>query len=221
MSSVKVNSEFAGNLKKNELTVAEIDPELVAELNHPVAQGYIDLRTITYRERGYLNESLERDVDNDDLRSIHFAALESNQNGTANVLGTMRLIRKTTFNDPLPIEELGVELKPGTVEISRMIAETGRQSPGLVRTRLFQVALASKYHEATQAVAMVDPWFRGYLKDKVKVPIVDLTDGEKKLQRYPENQVGIDVNFPVLYYSMGAKAVRAIHTEEGIMYFGV
>lgn len=73
-----------------------------------------------------------REIDRDDLRSIHFSVLERAENGSgerSRVIGTSRLILKDSEHNKLPIEKYFPELfesSPaalGTVEVSRLISQ--------------------------------------------------------------------------------------------------
>lgn len=91
------------------------------------------LRGQAYSKLGYVAiEKLDaegRETDLDDLRSVHFTALQRQPDGeTARIVGNSRLIVKESADSPLPIERYFPEvfengpIRPGIVEVSRLIA---------------------------------------------------------------------------------------------------
>ena len=224
MSEVKIRSGFISSVESGGLFIAKMESKTVTGMSHPVAQGYIDLRTNKYKEYGYLDPNLPKDIDTDDERSDHYVAISPNADGTSNILGTLRMISKdVTDKNPLPIESffddsLNGKVTPKTAEISRLVVERVRRHEE-VRTALIQTALKETVSNGTkQTLAMVDPWFRDYLKDKIMIPMTEVTE-ERKFGKYPEAQVGIDVDFHTLSQRIGAKGLSAVYAEEGIEYF--
>ena len=94
------------------------------------ANVYID-------EKGYLpldkrlSNGTEQDID--DLRSTHIVALENMKPGIVNVIGTTRLIHKSSKNEFLPVEELFSEKFPkplakNSSEVSRFISRHNQKT---------------------------------------------------------------------------------------------
>lgn len=224
MSEIKIKSDFIGHVESGGLFVARINKEVVIDTSHPVARGYVDLRTEKYKEYGYLDSTLPKDIDSDDERSDHYVAMSPNADGTGNILGTLRMIsRDATDKNPLPIENffddsLNGKVTPKAAEISRLIVERVKHHEE-VRTALIQTALKETVSNGTkQTLAMVDPWFRNYLRDKIMIPMTEVTE-ERKFGKYPEAQVGIDVDFCTLNRRIGIKGLSAVYAEEGIEYY--
>lgn len=222
MEKIIIQDDFAGSLEPGSLSVAEIDKESLQD-DLSVARGYLELRTQKYKQLGYIGLSHVVDIDDDDRRSTHFTALESNGNSSANVVGSIRLISKEPgANSPLPIENmfgesLGVKVKPEAAELSRLIAE-GEQSK-IILMRLLQVSLWRGIENGgTQALAVVDGWFRDYLRESMQIPLNEVTP-ESKIDRYPVKQVGIDVDYCAVQRDMGLKALEVAHKEVGVRYY--
>lgn len=225
MERINIKSDFIGQIEPGGLVVAKIDSESVVGGSNPLARGYIELRTRKYQEYGFLDTSVASDINFDDERSDHYVALESNQNGTSSVVGTMRMInREVEDGYLLPIESmfdesLDVKVTPKVAEISRLIVEAGGQPKNKIRTTMIQTALKETLTNGTrQTLAMVDPWFRDFLRDRAMIPLTEVTQ-ERKFGKYPEAQVGIDVDFHTLERNMGAKALTVAFKEEGITYY--
>lgn len=214
---------YAEFLSANKLVVADVPASVVVAQDHPVARNYVDLRTRVYKKHNYLNEDSVIDIDEDDPRSNHFVALMPSGDRQVDVVGSMRLINKGRgFSDaPLPVERLGVNTVPGATEVSRMIVEGGRSPESMmIRTRLFQVALRHVIdNDIEQTVAMVDPWFRDYLRDVAKVPVKEVAP-EQKIDEYSEKQVGIDIDFHILQRNIGLNALKMMYVDKGIKFYG-
>jgi len=101
------------------------DPDLFASVAQLRANVYID-------EKHYLGEEVRQndgtESDEDDLRSIQFAAFENLQDGLVRTVASGRMILKATETEPLPIEKYFPEVfEPGiptvgSIEISRFIS---------------------------------------------------------------------------------------------------
>lgn len=222
MEDIKIKDNFAGKLERGSLTIAQIDKDSLHE-GVSVARGYKNLRTVKYKQYGYIEADSLDDIDSDDNRSTHLTALQANGDGSATVVGSMRLISKESVDEaPLPIESmfdasLEMIVKPKAIEVSRFITE-GEQHH-MVRTRLFQVALKRVIEDGnSQTLAVVDSWFKDYLRDKVRVPVKEVTP-ELKIAKYPLEQVGIDIDFHTLQRNMGLKALEVAHEEVGVRYY--
>lgn len=225
MEKIIIESSFMDQVESGGLVVAKIDKQLVTDMSHPVSRGYIQLRTEKYRQYGYISPSLSSDINSDDERSDHYVAIEAGDSHLGYIIGTLRMInRDVDDNIPLPIESLfndtlNGEVTPKAAEISRLIIEHSSQPHGLARTALIQTALKETVSNGTkQTLAMVDPWFRDFLKDKVRIPLSEVTE-ERKFGKYPEAQVGIDVDFRTLNKRIGVKALAAVFVEDGVEFY--
>ncbi len=113
---------------------------------------------LKFRGKWYVNElhyltedqidTFGRESDLDDKRSVHFAVVENDQidnNTQARVIGSGRVISKTSWDEPLPVEQYFPEifnkrpLEPGSVEVSRFIARhEDRQTQHIVALALIR-----------------------------------------------------------------------------------
>ncbi len=220
-----IYSEFLNNQEDGGLYVAKIDSAAIIDQEHSAAQAYTGLRTRIYRKYGFLDPNIELDIDVDDERSDHYIAMVASGGDAALPLGVMRLINKNQKDEmSLPIENyfddaLNTVVDKDAAEISRLAIEKNGFRAGVVRTRLIQTALKTVMaNGTTQTLAMVDSWFRDYLRDKAFIPMTQVAK-EQQIAKYPEIQVGIDVDFETLERNIGVKALDLVHQEEGLEFY--
>ena len=122
-----------------------LGPEEVANYQtNDIAAAYLRLRANVYIDQTRMIECSHRrndgtELDEDDLRSMHFIVLE-NRVGKVGVFACMRLIQKTEeMNSPLPIEEFfddSDEFKNpaivGSIEVSRFIVRHEKPIYGMI-----------------------------------------------------------------------------------------
>jgi N-acyl-L-homoserine lactone synthetase len=154
------------------------------------AEVYIDDRHFLGPEHR-LPDGTERDED--DGRSIHLAAVRTDGKTTASVLGTMRLIKKESADEPLPVEKLFKipEAAVGSLEVSRFIAKNSNKrlqaatSLALMRAATFIGA----YEGSPSAYAIIENPLYRYFKT-IGLPFVEVAD-RRWLDEYQSTNLAV------------------------------
>lgn len=188
-----------------------------------VQHDYLRLRADVYIDQtGFLDPSMRRqdgtESDHNDSRSAHIVALE-NKLGRAAVIGCMRLPYKTLEDmSPLPIEEFfpekfSVPLEQGTVEVSRLIANSDNfKIRNLIKRKLILHGLAYiVQNDLGPIYAVVEEPLRKDLEE-MGVPI-DTVAGPKYVDKYHSTNIGIEVDKDEFERRLGRKLLMSLFVE--------
>lgn len=202
--------------------------------------GYLKLRANVYAYQTQMipHSDVREDgteVDNDDVRSTHWALLERSDEGEglARVVGSIRTIEKrATDSRPLPIEEFFPEkfadnpLPIGSTEVSRYIArhENPRVQAQMSAPLFKKVVAHITAHGLVPTFGVVEPSVERHLKGGLGVPIERIAD-PKFVPEYAADNLGISVNIPLMAKGLGYDSDQAINriraTEQNIEHFSL
>lgn len=213
------------------LAIARVGAEDVIFGASPTAHGYSQLRANVYIDQtGFLTPAYRQpdggEHDSDDMRSVHFVGLENRGNGTAAVVGAMRLIHKSeTHPRPLPIEEFfdgevgNLVDAPGSFEVSRYIlSNPNRRRQALTKQAIMGVGLAHAVkHEWGPCVAVVSPDVARGIRQHGEVPITEITQ-PKVVEKYKDVNVGIQIDVGGFRQRVGEAAVGKMYLQDNGLY---
>jgi len=196
-----------------------------------MSEAYLKLRANVYIDRtGILKDSYRRDdgteIDKNDERSTHLIVFENRLLGMSAIFACMRLIEKSSEDQPLPIEELFskdflVPAPDKSVEVSRLIVchENARCAYDTNRRLMISGLSHVLKNNLGPVFGIVEPDLAKGLS-LMGVPISEVAK-PRAVGGYPGENLGIEIDALGYKKRLGEKAVNYMTTEVGnIKYWG-